>query len=121
MSHVQKMMIAVAALFGIGFFMVGSNKEQTVEQKEAGAMVRALSGMQNMAHSKCPKLIKKHTGSRVNSLVSNSETDKATYLTLEWLGEKDDNFKKATCTLTVQRGGISKLVIDGIAVIDKDK
>ena len=120
MSHVQKLMIAIAGVFIIGFIMVGTNKQQTVEQKEAAAMIRALSGMQNMALKKCPKLIKKFTGSSVVSLVSNSDTDKATYLTLEWLGDEGDNFKKATCTLTVQRGGITKLIIDGKVVVDKE-
>jgi len=120
MSHTQKLMIAIAGVFVIGFVMVGSNKEQTTQQKEASSMIRALTGMQNMAHNKCPKLIKKHTGSTVDSLVSNSETDRATYLTLEWKGDPDDNFKDASCTLTVQQGGITKLIIDGKTLINKE-
>ena len=121
MSNTQKMIIAVIAVFGIGFLMVGENKEQTVEQKEAAAMVRALSGMQTMAHKKCPRLIKQHTGTQIMALVDNQITDKSTYLTLEWKGSKDDNFKEASCTLTTARGGVSKLVIDGKVLIDKDK
>lgn len=120
MGTTQKMMAAVVGAFVIGFLLVGSNKEQSDDQKEAAAMVRAVAGMQTMAHKKCPRLIKQHTGSQIRSLVSRSETDKATYLTLEWIGEKEDNFKKATCTLTVTRGGVSKLVIDDKVIIDKD-
>ncbi len=121
MGNAQKLMLAVFGVFAVGFLMVGGNKQQSSEQKEAAAMVRAVSGMQTMAHQKCPMLIKQHTGSAITSLVTNQETDKSTYLTLEWTGEPDDNFKKATCTLTTIRGGVSKLVIDGKIIIDKDK
>ena len=122
MGNAQKLMIAVVGVFVVGFLMVGGSKEQTVEQKEAAAMVRAISGMQAMAHKKCPKLIKQHTGTVITTLVSDkdTETDKATYLTLVWIGEEGDNFKKATCTITAIRGGVSKLVIDDEVVIDKD-
>ncbi|MCF6250497.1 MAG: hypothetical protein L3J75_04390 [Methylococcaceae bacterium] len=120
MSNAQKMIAAVVGVFVIGFLLVGGNKEQTDQQKEAAAMVRAVAGMQGMAHQKCPRLIKEHTGSSITTLVSNQETDKATYLTLEWVGEKGDNFKKATCTLSSSRGGVTKLVIDGKVLIDKD-
>jgi hypothetical protein len=120
MSNAQKLIAAVIGVFVMGFLLVGGNKEQTDEQKEAAAMVRAVAGMQGMAHQKCPRLIKEHTGTSITTLVSNQETDKATYLTLEWTGEKGDNFKKATCTLSSSRGGVSKLVIDGKVIIDKD-
>ena len=120
MGNSQKMIIAVVGVFVVGFLMVGGSKEQTTAQKEAAAMVRAIAGMQTMAHKKCPKLIKEHTGSQITTLVTNQETDKATYLTLEWTGEEGDNFKKAVCTLTAIRGGVSKLVIDGKVIIDKD-
>ncbi len=121
LGNTQKLMIAVVGVFVIGFIMVGSNKEQTDGQKEAAAMVRALAGMQTMAHKKCPQLIKEHTGTQITTLVTNQESDNSTYLTLEWEGEKGDNFKTASCTLTAIRGGVSKLVIDGKVVIDKDK
>lgn len=120
MGDTQKLMIAIAGVFAVGFYMVGTNDNQTEEQKEGAAMIRAVAAMQNMASQKCPKLIKKHTGSGVTTLVSRTDSDRATYLTLEWKGEKDDNFKLATCTLQVSLGGISKLVIDGKAVIDKE-
>jgi len=120
MGNSQKIMIAVVGVFVVGFLMVGGSKEQTVEQKEAAAMVRAIAGMQSMAHKKCPKSIKEHTGTSLTTLVSNQETDKATYLTLTWTGEEGDNFKKAVCTITAIRGGISKLVIDDKIIIDKD-
>jgi hypothetical protein len=76
--------------------------------------------MQSMAHKKCPKLIKEHTGTAITSLVSDQKTDKATYLTLTWIGEEGDNYKKAVCTITAIRGGVSKLVIDDKVIIDKD-
>lgn len=120
MSNTQKMMLAVVAVFAMGFFLVGQNKEQTDGQKKSAAMVRDMANMQRIAHKKCPLLIKQHTGTQIASLVSRSESDKATYLTLEWVGEKDDNFKKATCTLSVTQGGISKLVIDDKVIIDKE-
>lgn len=120
MSHTQKLMIAVLGFFAVGFIMVGMNETQTQEQQESAAMIRSLAGMQSMASKKCPALIKKHTGSQVDTLVSRTDSDRASYLTLEWLGEANDNFKKATCTLTVARGGVSTLVIDGKTVINKD-
>ena len=120
MSETQKIIIAVVGVFVVGFLMVGANKEQTVEQREAAAMVRAVASMQTMAHDKCPKLIKKHTGTQITSFVSGSNTDKQTYLTLEWIGEKGDNFKTVSCTLSVTLGGISKFVIDGKVLVDKE-
>jgi hypothetical protein len=120
MGETQKIMIAIAGLFAVGFFMVGTNDNQSEEQKEAAAMIRAVAGIQGMAGQKCPKLIKKHTGTSPTSLVSRTDSDRATYLTLEWKGEEGDTFKLATCTLQVSLGGISKLVIDGKTVIDKE-
>ncbi|MCK5889800.1 MAG: hypothetical protein KAG19_07650 [Methylococcales bacterium] len=120
LSNSQKLMIAVAGVFAAGFFMVGSNKESTNEEKKIAAMIRDVANMQRIAHKKCPMLIKQYTGTQIMSLVSNSETDKSTYLTLEWKGDKDDNFKTASCTLSVIKGGISKLVIDGKNIIDKE-
>lgn len=120
MGDTQKIMIAVLGVFVVGGIMIAGNKTQSIEKREAASMVRALTGMQGMAHKKCPSLIKKHTGTKPVSLVSNSETDRATYLTLEWVGQKDENFKKATCTLSVTLGGISRLVIDDKVIIDKE-
>lgn len=120
MSHVQKLIIAIVGVFVVGFVMVGANKNPSGAKRESAAMIRAVSGMQGMASQKCPKLIKKHTGSQVTTLVSNSDSDRATYLTLEWKGGEGDNFKLATCTLRTSLGGISKLVIDGKVVIDKE-
>ncbi len=118
MNKTQQMIAAVVGFFVIAFLLVGANKEQTVEQKEAASMVRAVASMQGMANQKCPALIKKHTGSKVFFPV-NTDTDHATYYTLEYKGEKGDNFKKATCTLHIKIGGISKLVIDDKVIIDK--
>lgn len=118
MSQTQIMIAAIAGVFLVGFLLVGSNNQQTIEQKEAASMIRSLSSMQTMANQKCPALIKKETGSQV-FFPSETDTDKATYVTMKWIGEKGDNFKTASCTLHVNLGGISKLVIDGKTIIDK--
>ena len=117
-SEVQKLMIAVVGVFVVGFLLVGANKEQTNEQKEAASQIRTLVAMQEMANKKCPKLIESKTGSQV-FFPSKTDTDKETYVTLEWVGEAGDNFKTASCTLHQQLGGVSKLVIDGEVLIDK--
>ncbi len=119
MSKTQQMMLAIGGVFLMGFLLVGSNKSSTPEQREAQAMIRAVSAMQEMASKKCPAAIKKHTGSQVY-FTSNTDTDKETYVKLEWVGEKGDNFKTASCTLHMAVGGISELVIDGKKVIDKE-
>lgn len=119
MGNAQKMMLAVAGVFIVGFLMVGGNKQQSDTQKKNAAMVRDIANMQRIAHKKCPELIKENTGTQIKSLVSRTETDKSTYMVLEWVGEKGDNFKKATCTLDVTEGGVSKLVIDDKVVFEK--
>jgi hypothetical protein len=118
MGNSQKLMIAVAGVFVVGFLMVGASKEQTNEQKEAASQIRTLVAMQEMATQKCPKIIQDKTGSQVY-FPSKTDTDKETYVTMEWIGEKGDNFKTASCTLHSQLGGISKLVIDDKVLIDK--
>lgn len=118
MGETQKMIIAVVGVFAAGFLLVGSSKEQTTEQKEAAAMIRATVAMQEMANKKCPKLIQEKTGTQVY-FPSKTDTDKETYVTMEWTGEADAKFKKASCTLHASLGGVSKLVIDDKVVIDK--
>lgn len=118
MGESQKLMIAVAGVFAVGFIMVGASKDQSNEQKEAASQIRTLVAMQEMANTKCPKLIQNKTGTQVY-FPSKTDTDKETYVTLEWIGEKGDNFKTASCTLQQQLGGVSKLVIDGEVLIDK--
>jgi len=122
MSNTQKLMAAVAAVIIIGFLMVGSNKDQSNESKEAAAMIRAVAAMQTMATSKCPAAIKKATGDTVYFATS-TDTDKQTYVTMTWDASKTDDkysFKKAECTLHLTLGGISKLVIDGKTIINKE-
>ncbi|MDD2739637.1 hypothetical protein A1359_03010 [Methylomonas lenta] len=118
MDNTQKLMAAVVGVFVVGFIMVGASKDQTNEQKEAASQIRTLVAMQEMATQKCPKLIQDKTGSQV-FFPSKTDTDKETYVTMEWIGEKGDNFKTASCTLHSQLGGISKLVIDDKVLIDK--
>ncbi|QPK65091.1 hypothetical protein IVG45_09225 [Methylomonas sp. LL1] len=118
MGETQKLMIAVAGVFVVGFLLVGASKEQTNEEKEAASQIRTLVAMQEMANQKCPKLIENKTGSQV-FFPSKTDTDKETYVTLEWVGEAGDNFKTASCTLHQSLGGVSKLVIDDKVLIDK--
>ncbi len=122
MNSTQKLMGAVAAVFIIGFLMVGSNKDQSNESKEAAAMIRAVAAMQTMATSKCPTAIKNATGDTVYFATS-TDTDKQTYVTMTWDASKTDDkysFKKAECTLHLTLGGISKLVIDDKTIIEKE-
>ena len=119
LSLAQQLMIGVGAFFVIGYFMVGSNKEQSTEQMEAAAMIRTYAAMQGMANKKCPLAIKQKTGEQVY-FPSDTKSDKDTYITLIWEGE-NEKFKKAECTLTLLQGGISKLTIDDEVVIDKSK
>jgi hypothetical protein len=118
MSDIQKVMLSVVGAILVGFIMVGSNKEQSTEEIEAASMIRNVVAMQEMAGQKCPKAIKERTGDQLY-FPSETETDKSTYVTLKWIGEKTDHFKTASCTLHVTLGGISKLVIDDQVLIDK--
>lgn len=119
MSEVQKIMLAVAFAVGAGFLLVGTNKQQTPEQAQAAAMIRTYAAMQSMANKKCPLVIKQHTGDQI-FFPTETESDKDTYITLKWVGEKGQHFKNALCTLRLSQGGISKLVIDDKVIIDKE-
>ena len=122
MNGTQKLMAAVVGLFVVGFFMVGSNKTQTVEQQENAAMVRATAQMQRMANLKCPRAIKKFTGDQTYFPTS-TPTDHQTYVTMVWDASKTEDkysFKLAECTVHETVGGISKLVIDGETKIEKE-
>jgi len=118
MGEIQKAMIAVLGVFVIGFVLVGASKEQSNEEKEAASQIRSLVAMQEMANQKCPKLIQNKTGTQVY-FPSKTDTDKATYVTMEWVGEPGSNFKTASCTLHLSLGGVSKLIIDDKVLIDK--
>ncbi|TPQ28900.1 hypothetical protein PL263_00170 [Methylomonas sp. EFPC3] len=118
MGEIQKAMIAVVGVFVVGFILVGASKEQSNEEKEAASQIRSLVAMQEMANQKCPKLIQNKTGTQVY-FPSKTDTDKATYVTMEWVGEPGSNFKTASCTLHLSLGGVSKLIIDDKVLIDK--
>jgi hypothetical protein len=118
MSEASKLMFAGAGAILIGFVVVGVSKQESNEQKESAAQIRTLVAMQEMANQKCPKLIQNHTGTQVY-FPSKTDTDKESYVTMEWTGEPDSNFKKASCTLKLTIGGVSKLVIDDKVLIDK--
>lgn len=118
MSETTKVVIAVVAFFVIGFIMVGTNKSQSPEQMEQSSQIRVYAAMQSMANNKCPAAIKQHTGEQV-FFPSETKSDKETYITLKWVGENKDGFKKASCTVNVNLGGISELVIDDNVIISK--
>lgn len=118
MGEAQKLMIAVVGVFVAGFILVASSKQQSNEEKEAASQIRSLVAMQEMANQKCPKLIENKTGTQVY-FPSKTDTDKTSYVTMEWVGEEGANFKTASCTLHLSLGGVSKLVIDGKVLIDK--
>ena len=122
MNSTQKLMAAVVAVFVIGFLMVGSNKEQTPQQQEDAAMVRAVAAMQRMANQKCPKAIKKFTGDQT-FFPTSTPSDHQTYVTMIWDASKTEDkysFKLAECTVHETVGGISKLVIDDKVLIEKE-
>lgn len=115
LSGAQKMMIAVGLVFAIGFFMVGDNKEQTDEERKVASMIRDRANMNRILTQKCPKYIRQYTGTTIMSLVANTKTDNSSYLTYEYKGDKGDNFKDASCTLSVSDTGfhITNVTIDG--------
>lgn len=117
MSETGKMIWAVLGVFVIGFIVVGVSKQESPERVEAQSMLRNYVAIQQMANQKCPAAILKETGEEVFFPAEDPQTDKETYITLKWKGEK--NFKEATCTLHGSLGGISELVIDGKTVIKK--
>jgi hypothetical protein len=118
MGELKKVGLALVGAMIIGFIMVGMSKQQSNEDKESAAQIRTLVAMQEMANQKCPKLILDRTGTQVY-FPSKTDTDKTTYVTMEWTGEADSNFKVASCTLKLAIGGVSKLVIDDKVLIDK--
>ena len=116
-SEAQKLIWAVIGVFVVGFIVVWFSKQETPEQMEAQSMVRNYVTIQSMANQKCPAAILKETGEEVYFPSEDPQSDKETYVTLKWKGEK--NFKEATCTLSGSIGGISELIIDGKTIVKK--
>jgi hypothetical protein len=116
MGKKQNIIIVVAGVLVFGF-LVFSVINQSNKNQESVSQVPSLVAMQGMANQKCPKLIQNKTGTQVH-FPSKSDTDKKTYLTMEWTGGKGSNFKTASCTLLVSSGTVSKLVIDDQVLID---
>lgn len=122
MGENQKLMAAVIGMFIIVAIMIGVGKQdESPDIVAEKTRLMTLSSMQGMAGQKCPNAIKNATGTEVY-FPSSNETDKETYVTLFYKGtEKGDKFKNASCTLALELGGISKLVIDDKVIIDKKK
>lgn len=119
MTETSKIAMAVIGVFVVGFIVVWFSKQESVEEKESAAMIRAYVSMQEMASKKCPAAIMKHTGEQV-FFPSETKSDKETYLTYIYKGETDA-FKHASCTLKMEVGGLSELVIDDKVIIKKEK
>ncbi|MBS3955408.1 MAG: hypothetical protein KGZ88_20875 [Methylomicrobium sp.] len=117
MSETQKIIGAVLGVIIIGFLIVGTSKEKTPEEMEAASMMLSYSSMQTMAGQKCPAAVLKETGEQVY-FPSETKSDKATFITLMYKGETE-KFKNASCTLHLNLGGISELIIDDKVVIKK--
>ncbi len=122
-SEAQKLMYAVFGIFIIGFALVWTSKDDAGKGKgdnAEAATMRNYVAMQQMATDKCTKLVTEKTGEQVY-FVTDTKTDKETYVTLIWEGEnaKKGGFKTASCTFNGQLGGISELVIDGKEIINK--
>jgi len=118
MSESAKVALAVVGVILVGFAMVGLNKQQSTEQKESSAMVRNYFNLQTMATEACPKAIKEATGEQIY-FPSETVSDKDSYITLKWVGENKGGFKKASCTIKSVMGGISELIIDDKAIIQR--
>ncbi len=118
MSETTKLAIAIVGAILVGFALVGLNNQQSTEQKESSAMVRNYFNLQTMATEACPKAIKDATGEQVY-FPSATESDKDSYITLKWVGENKAGFKKASCTIKSVMGGISELIIDDKAIIQR--
>lgn len=122
-SEAQKLMYAVFGIFIIGFAVVWMSKDDAAKGKgdnAEAATMRNYVAMQQMATNKCTKIVTEKTGEQVY-FPTETKSDKETYVTLIWEGEKANTggFKIASCTLNGQLGGISQLVIDGKEIINK--
>lgn len=118
MSETAKLAIAIVGAILVGFALVWLNNQQSTEQKESSAMVRNYFNLQTMATEACPTAIKDATGEQVY-FPSSTESDKDSYITLKWVGENKGGFKKASCTIRSVMGGISELIIDDKAIIQR--
>ncbi len=117
MGEGGKLIAAVIGVFVVGFIVVWFSKQESPAQAEAQSMLRNYVAIQQMANQKCPAAILKETGEEVFFPTDEPQTDKETYITMKWKGEK--NFKEASCTLSGSLGGISELIIDGKTIIKK--
>lgn len=117
MTETQKLIFAVVGVILTGFIMVGLNKQQSTEEKEAASMIRSYAAMQTMANQKCPSAIMQETGEQV-FFPSDTKSDKETYITLKYQGESG-KFKTASCTLHMALGGISELIVDDKVIVKK--
>ena len=122
MGESQKIMAAVVGVFLVGILLVYISKEQENEVNPDKSKLITYSSMQGMASQKCPPIIEDKTGTKV-FFPSSIDSDKDTYVTLNWKGENDDHFKTASCTLRLQTSGIrvTNVTIDGKVVLDKEK
>ena len=77
-----------------------------------------VSTMQDIAGHKCPELIQRKTGAKV-FFPYKTDTDGSTFVMYEWKGEKGSKFKTASCTVNLELGDVSALVIDDKVLIGR--
>ena len=121
MSEAQKIMMAVAAVFVMGFVMVGLSKEdQLLNKLKPRQKLETMLQCKRWQVKNARRKSRKQPGSKCFS-PSAVEGDKETYVTLKWVGENADKggFKNASCTLHASLGGISELIIDDKVIIKK--
>lgn len=122
MGESQKIIAAVVGVFVVGFLLVFVSKQQEKEVNPEKSKLITYASMQSMASQKCPAMIEDKIGSKV-FFPSSIDSDKDTYVTLNWKGDNGENFKTASCTLRLQSSGIrvTKVIIDDKVVVDKEK
>ena len=108
MSEVTKILIAFVCVMITGGVIIATSGVSN-EQKASNAVLTHYSNMSRIAQHQCPKAILKHTGEKAY-VVSNTESDKETYVTLSYEGS--EKFSTASCSID-RFGKVTQVVVDG--------
>jgi hypothetical protein len=108
MSEVTKILIAFVCVMITGGVIIATSGVSN-EKRASNAVLTHYSNMSRIAQYQCPKAILKHTGEKAY-VVSNSESDKDTFVTLTYDGS--DKFSKASCSID-RFGKVTQVVVDG--------
>jgi flagellar basal body-associated protein FliL len=109
MSEVTKILIAFVLVMIVGGIIIATSGVSK-EKQASNAVLTHYSNMSRMAGIQCPIAVLKHTGEKAYVRFGNAESDKETYITLTYKGEK--KFSTATCTID-RLGKVTKVVVDG--------